>query len=102
MISENLRKKVLKGQRGEITEYHIYRKLASVYRSEKNRSLLEAIAEDEMRHYEYWKRFTGEDVRPSSVKIMFYYFLARVLGLSFTLKLMENGEEEAQCLPLTR
>ncbi len=96
MISEDLRKKVLKGQQGEITEYHIYRKLASVIPDGKNRALLESIADDEKRHYDYWKRFTGEDVQPLRAKIFFYYFLARALGLSFSLKLMEAGEESAQ------
>ena len=96
MISGDLRKKVLKGQQGEITEYHIYRKLASVTPDEKNRVLLESIADDEKRHYDYWKRFTGEDVEPLRIKIFFYYFLARILGLSFSLKLMERGEDAAQ------
>jgi VIT1/CCC1 family predicted Fe2+/Mn2+ transporter len=96
MISGDLKKKVLKGQQGEITEYHIYRRLASVAPDEKNRALLESIADDEKKHYDYWKRFTGEDVRPLRAKIFFYYFLARVLGLSFSLKLMERGEDAAQ------
>ena len=43
-----------------------------------------------------WKGYTGEDVKPSRLKILFFTFVSRVLGLTFGLKLMERGEEAAQ------
>lgn len=96
MISEELKKKVLKAQKGEITEHHIYKRLASILPDEHNRAVLGDIARDESDHYEFWKRFSGEEVAPSKLKVIFYYLLARVLGLSFSLKLMERGEDLAQ------
>ncbi len=96
MVSKELRARLLESQRSEITEYHIYRKLASVTGDPGNRNVLERISDGEKDHYEYWKRFTGEDVAPSRMKVALYYFLARFLGLSFSLKLMENGEGAAQ------
>jgi VIT1/CCC1 family predicted Fe2+/Mn2+ transporter len=83
-------------QRDEITEYHIYRRLAARQKSSANREVLERIAEDEKRHYEQWKAYTGETVAPSSVKIWFYVWISRIFGLTFGLKLMERGEASAR------
>ena len=96
MITGEQKKKVLKAQEGEITEHYIYNDLASAMPEGPNRTLLREIANDELKHYEFWKKFTGEDLKPVTIKIFFYTFLARVLGLSFSLKLMERGEDTAQ------
>jgi len=91
-----LLQKVMAFQKNEITEYHIYSKLANVVAGNTNRSILENIARDELRHYGIWKEYSGLDVRPDVFKIWKYYLLGRILGLTFALKLMENGEEGAQ------
>jgi VIT1/CCC1 family predicted Fe2+/Mn2+ transporter len=83
-------------QRNEITEYHIYRRLAAMQISPENARVLERIAEDEKRHYEQWKGYTGEDVRPAWGKVRKYYWISRVFGLTFGTKLMERGEAGAQ------
>jgi vacuolar iron transporter family protein len=57
---------------------------------------LERIAADEQRHYEQWKAYTGEDVSPGRFKIWIYCLIARILGLTFAVKRMENGEASAQ------
>ena len=91
-----IEKALLAAQRGEITEHHIYRKLASVTPDVKNRGVLEQIAAEEMDHYGIWKRYTRRDIAPDRIAIWFYYLMARVLGITFTLKLMENIEKRAQ------
>jgi VIT1/CCC1 family predicted Fe2+/Mn2+ transporter len=87
---------LLSSQRGEITEHHIYTKIASVTRDQKNREVLEQIAFEEMEHYAIWKRYTRQDIAPAFIAIWFYYFMARILGITFTLKLMESVEKKAQ------
>ena len=96
MLDLETRKTVLKAQGNEITEYHIYRKLASCLKEEGNKKILKEIADDELRHYNFWKKYSGRDVKPNKLKIWWYYFISRVLGLTFGVKLMEKGEEEAQ------
>ncbi len=62
-ISKEVKQKILLSQKNEITEYHIYKKLAE--KADKNNSrILIKIAEEERNHYNIWKRFTGEDVKP--------------------------------------
>lgn len=82
-------------QRNEITEYFVYQKLAAMTEG-KNRETLLSIADDEKRHHQAWKKYTGLDVPPSQPLIKLYTRLAIVFGLTFAIRLMEKGEERAQ------
>lgn len=90
------RTQILRAQYNEITEYHIYSRLAKRVRDAHNSEVLRRIGEDERSHYEIWKGYTGEELKPGRLRILFFTFVARVLGLTFGLKLMERGEEQAQ------
>ncbi len=83
-------------QRTEITEHHIYKRLAQVIKSPENAKILDQIADDELRHYHGWKKYSGKDVKPDWFKMWFYYWISRIFGFTFGIKLMERGEEAAQ------
>jgi len=83
-------------QKGEITEHFIYEKLAKSVKDPHNQSVLQRIAKDELGHHDLWQQYTGEKARPSWFKIWLYYLVSRVFGLTFGIKLMEEGEEKAQ------
>jgi vacuolar iron transporter family protein len=87
---------LLAAQKNELTEAIIYDKLADKMKDEHNENILRQIAVDERAHYDFYRTFTGQDVKPSRRKIWWFYILARVLGLTFSLKLMERGEAGAQ------
>lgn len=89
------KKLILGFQKSEITEHHIYKNL-SRFANDKNRSTLKKLSSDEARHYDFWKKYTKQDIKPDKLKIFFYTFLARILGLTFSVKLMEAGEKEAE------
>jgi len=95
-MNETLTKKLLLFQRNEITEHHIYNRLAQYAGDEKNRRILEKIAKDEKRHYHEWKAHTGRDVAPSRWTILKYSIISRLMGFTFAIKLMEAGEDAAQ------
>ncbi|MBM3125207.1 MAG: rubrerythrin family protein [Chloroflexi bacterium] len=95
-LTEDIRKKILLFQRTEITEYHIYSKLGRKVKSSENAKILQQIADDELRHYHGWKKYSGQEVPPYRFKIWFYYLVSRVFGFTFGVKLMEIGEEKAQ------
>ncbi len=86
--------RLLSFQKNEITEYHVYGKLADLF--PENRRVLKRIAQDEKKHYLAWKKYTRQDVRPSRWKIFWYVLMARIFGLTFAVKLMEGGEKSAQ------
>lgn len=82
--------------KSEITEHLIYKRLAASCKEKKNRGVLERIAKDELKHYNFWKKHAGKDVLQDSLKVWKYYWISRLFGLTFGIKLMENGEENAQ------
>lgn len=96
MLSPETRKLLLAYQRDEITEHRIYLRLAGMQKSPENRHVLERIAEDEKRHYEQWKGYTGADVPPDWLKVWTYGRICRIFGLTFGVKLMERGEASAR------
>jgi VIT1/CCC1 family predicted Fe2+/Mn2+ transporter len=95
-LSEDIHKKVILFQQTEITEYHIYKRLAKHIRSKENASILDQIAEDELRHYNGWKQYTREEVSPRWFYVWFYYIISITFGFTFGVKLMEMGEQAAQ------
>ena len=95
-MKTSLKSKLLRAQQAEITEYHIYTRLAGLELDEHNRGVLLNIAEDEKSHYRLLKGYTGQDVEPDLRKVKRYFWLARILGITFALRLMERGEGAAQ------
>lgn len=83
-------------QKNEITEYYIYSRLSRSIKSKKNAKILQDIGDDEMRHYLFWKKFSNADVRPNKLKIFKFYWIAKIFGITFGIKLMEKGEEGAK------
>lgn len=94
-LSQKMVDALIIAQRNEITEYHIYRKLATIKKNKENSRVLNQIAEDELRHYHFWEKYTGKKPKPYWLKVVRYYLISRFLGLTFGIKLMEKGEEKA-------
>jgi VIT1/CCC1 family predicted Fe2+/Mn2+ transporter len=95
-LDEETRKLVLTSQKNEITEHIIYEKLAQSTKDAQNRSVLQRISDDELKHYNFWKQYTGKDTKPDKLKVWMYFLIARIFGITFGIKLMEKGEEKAQ------
>jgi VIT1/CCC1 family predicted Fe2+/Mn2+ transporter len=98
MEHEATLKQLLSAQRNEIGEYHTYAWLSKHIRGDRNREILGRIAKEELDHYEVLRRITKTDVKPQKLRVLRYQLISRVLGLSFGLRLMEQGEEVAEGL----
>jgi VIT1/CCC1 family predicted Fe2+/Mn2+ transporter len=96
MLDQEVRNKILTVQKAEVTEYIIYGKLSQSIKGSHNKSILKRIANDELTHHNFWKQYTGEGASPNKWKVWLYYLIARVFGITFGIKLMEEGEEKAQ------
>jgi VIT1/CCC1 family predicted Fe2+/Mn2+ transporter len=95
-ITQETKEQLLIYQKNEITEHHIYQKLAQTVQEAENSAVLAQIAEDELSHYRDWRQYTGQDVKPDRFQIWKYYWISRIFGFTFGVKLMEQGEEDAQ------
>jgi vacuolar iron transporter family protein len=95
-FSKAIMDKLINFQRNEITEYYLYTRLAKRIKDKNNAEVLERIGNDEKRHSEILKNYTKTEVKPNKLKITWFYWIARIFGLTFGIKLMERGEEKAQ------
>ncbi len=96
MLDRETRRSVLTAQKNEITEHFIYEKLSQTIEDPHNKEILRRISRDEREHYDFWKKHTRKDVEPDKSEIWKYYLISKILGLTFGIKLMEKGEEQAQ------
>lgn len=86
---------LLDSQRNELTESLIYDGIAAREKNEHNKKILSQIAQEEREHEKIWRKYTGQEVKPNKKKARWYIFLSRLLGFTFALKKMENGENAA-------
>lgn len=95
-ISDEAMVAALAMQQNEITEYATYKAIAAGLKDGKNKKVLEKIGDEEKIHYEIWKGYTGQQMKPQAFKVLWRKLLAFLLGFTFTIKLMENNEAVAQ------
>jgi VIT1/CCC1 family predicted Fe2+/Mn2+ transporter len=94
-MKEETMKRIIRYQRNEITEHVLYGILAKRIRG-SNRKILEKISADELKHYHFFGKITGRDMRPNRLKIYFYTVVSAIFGITFTMKMMSNGEDQAE------
>ncbi len=94
-MDDRLVKELLIFQRNEITEHYVYRSLARMARG-KNAEVLKKLSEEELGHYRTLAQYTRIQVRPRRWSVFLYLLAARVFGLTFAIKLMEAGEQQAE------
>ena len=85
-------KQILKAQKNEITEHFIYEKLSKTSKESNNKKILKQIATEELKHHNICISFTCQDVHPNRLKVWLYYLISQLLGVTFSLKLMERAE----------
>ena len=83
-------------QQNELTESVIYEKIATFAKGAENKETLLRLAREEKAHYEIWKKYSGVEMKPEKCKVLKYTLIARILGFTFAVKLMEKGEANAQ------
>ena len=87
---------IKKMQQNELTESFIYEAIAKFAKGSENQETLHRLSREEYAHYEIWKKYTGIEMKPEKLKVLKYKLLARFFGFTFAVKLMENGEGNAQ------
>ncbi len=96
ILNDKIKKEIINIQKSEISEYFIYKKLSNSIKDANNKKILENISNEELKHYNLWKEYSKEEVKPDKLKIWKYFLISKIFGITFGLKLMEKGEEMAQ------
>ena len=95
-ISASAMAVIKKMQQNECNESAIYEKIAKFAKGDVNKQTLLRLAREEHAHNKIWEKYTGIEMKPKKMKVFFYTLIARVLGFTFAVKLMERGEGNAQ------
>ena len=95
-VSQKALAVIEKMQQNELTESVIYEKIAAFAKGDENKQTLKRLAQEEKAHYEIWKKYSGLEMKPQKGKVLWFTLIARILGFTFAVKLMERGEENAQ------
>lgn len=91
-MDEKLKKFVLRVQQTEETEHLIYMRLAAGCKDDKNAEILRKMGIQEKGHARYWQNITKVEQKPDMFRVFRTVLLAKLLGLTFVLKLMEKRE----------
>ena len=83
-------------QQEEINGHFTYARLAEVVKDSHNSEVIKRISGEELKHYEIWKQYTQKEVKPKKSKIRFFFWVSKLFGLTFGIRLMELGEEKVQ------
>lgn len=84
-------KYLIKFQRMEITERYLYLAVAKkACRKKENREMILSIAEEELKHYNIWKKYSGQEVAPNYFVVFFGSLFTFIVGYVFMLKWMEK------------
>lgn len=80
----------------ELTDHLVYGRLALAERDAANRELLEKLAAQEKAHCAFWTELApaGKKPEPDSLSLSLTPVLRRVMGVTFTIKLLERHEKE--------
>ena len=89
-------KRALHQQQNEIDDFTIYTMLSFSDTNEANQAIFRKIANEEQGHYTYLKTYTNQELPARRYVVLFYLFLSKIVGISFTLKFLEKREEGAK------
>lgn len=96
-ISPALQKKLLQFQQNELTEAEVYDRLALISKDPHNQKILRQIAADERAHAKFWRQHAGgEEMAPRMGRVHRWIRITKIFGLTFGVRYMERGEQEAQ------
>ncbi len=94
--TDELRRIALHESKDELTDYMVYSKLAKRGKLQF-RDSIQKISDMEMKHYNFWKRYSPEEVakiRISGIVVNFVMILRLILGSSFAIKYLEKKERD--------
>lgn len=105
IVDRSILRQILSVQREEITVREIYLQIASAMDDSHNRDVLRGIAGEELEHYQFWKKYTANDIFPDRSLVLISSLLLQVLGFTFTLKFLASrhardvNEEVLEAIP---
>jgi len=80
--------------REELFNTHLYEWLSRQVSTPSLKAVLKKFASEERKHYDFWRRWVPTTVRYNRFRLVWYQLLAKVLGTTFVLRLLEEREHQ--------
>lgn len=81
-------------QQNEVTEYHIYKHLSRIAKSNAHSQALNQLAGQELEHYRFLMQY-GDEIDPRWSTVKTHEWMASLFGLGFSLRMLEKLEQKA-------
>ena len=75
MVEKKIENLILTPQKSEITEHSVYHKLSQSATDSHNKDVLKQISDDELKHYDFWKKYTRQDAKPNKLSLWKCYLI---------------------------
>lgn len=94
-LSKKIIKSIIHAQINEKTEHEAYSRLANWTKKPGDKKLFREMMAKEVKHYNFWKKISGQDTEPNKLKAAFYFYAARYLGTNFGIQFMERSKKHS-------
>lgn len=94
MIDEKTLRAIKRFQQDEINDHAIYARIADELKNEEDAKRIRQLSVDELEHARFWEEHSGTVAKVQPFIIWIFSLLAKLLGYTFVIKLLENREEK--------
>ncbi len=93
-LSQEVLQQITVLQQNEVTEYHIYKHLSRIAKSNAHSQALNQLAGQELEHYRFLMQY-GDEIDPRWSTVKTHEWMASIFGLGFSLRMLEKLEHKA-------
>lgn len=94
-VSKGQLKILDKAQQGEIDAVYMYRKLADIVKDEKDKKVFLRLADDELRHADFFASYTNKNLKPIPTKAIIVKIIYIIFGKKRLYPIIAKGEYQA-------
>lgn len=84
----------IKLQQEELNGAALYKRVAEMTKDPGEKETLQRISREEYSHVMTFEKYSGARLKPNGAWVRFNALVARVLGYTFVIKILERGEEK--------
>ncbi len=84
----------LRLQQEELNGAALYKRVAEMTKDPGEKETLLRISREEFKHVRTFEKYSGTHLNPNNAWVSFNAFVARVLGYTFVIKILERGEDK--------
>ncbi len=94
-MREDIKKELVKAQKGELETVVIYKYLANLAKDEEVKAAFNKMATEEGRHAGILRKYSGQSLKRNDKPALRFRIMTRILGIRFAMKMMLVTEQRS-------